>query len=169
MGDYKPADYVTYYFIDDGTIPNNAQLPLVLYPIALNNEQYPMDDRFLKEGWGDTWIGGVFSYHHFHSTAHEVLGVLSGEATIQFGGKKGKAIHVKAGDVVTIPAGVGHKCLDSTDEFRVVGAYPEGQKKDLREGKASERAKVLNNINHVSLPNTDPVFGKEGTLLTLWK
>ncbi|WP_237582647.1 cupin domain-containing protein [Pontibacillus yanchengensis] len=168
MGDYMPANYVTYYFHDDGTIPNNAQLPLVLYPSVLNNEQDSMDNRFLKEGWGDTWIGGVFDYHHFHSTAHEVLGVLSGAATIQFGGKKGESLHVNTGDVVIIPAGVGHKCLDATKDFRVVGAYPEGQKNDLRVGKASERSKVLNNIGHVSLPKTDPVFGKQGALLTLW-
>ncbi|MFC0522090.1 cupin domain-containing protein [Pontibacillus salicampi] len=158
----------TYYFQDDGVIPNNHQLPLVLYPGVLHNDKDDMNEVFLKKDWHDTWIGGVFDYHHFHSTAHEVLGVLSGEATVQFGGEHGKAVDIQAGDVVIIPAGVGHKRLHATSEFRVVGAYPEGQWKDIRTGEHSERPIVLDNIKRVSLPKTDPVYGEEGRLLDVW-
>src|SRR3712207_7593545 len=54
----------------------------------------------------------------FRSNAHEVLGVVSGSATIRFGGESGETFGVSAGDVVIIPAGVGHACINASDDFR---------------------------------------------------
>lgn len=161
-------DYQTYILKDDGEIPNNANLPLVIYPGILNKYMDQIDDMFLKKGWNGTWIGSVYEYHHYHSTAHEVLGVLSGHAIIQFGGKQGVTLEASEGDVIMIPAGVGHKKIESTQDFRVVGGYPQGQDKDHCVGNSSERPEVLENIKQVPLPNTDPVFGENGKLLDLW-
>jgi uncharacterized protein YjlB len=110
----------------------------------------------------------VFGYHHYHSTAHEVLGIFRGHATVQFGGEQGVVLSVEKGDVVIIPAGVAHKNLECSRDFRAVGAYPDGQRPDTRYGKPGERPQVDSNIAQVPLPQADPVFGKQGELMTQW-
>lgn len=160
-----------YFFEDDGRIPNNPTLPLLVYPQALDESaRSAADCRKLldRNGWGGSWVNGVFSYHHYHSTAHEVLCVVGG-ARIAFGGPQGTTLEVEAGDVVAIPAGVGHCNKGSSRGFSVVGAYPKGQENyDLRTGEEGERPKVLENIGGVALPETDPLFGRKGPLTQRW-
>jgi uncharacterized protein YjlB len=160
----------TYLFADDGRIPNNPTLPLLVYPQALRDADLvsALQARFTANGWGGIWVNGVYSYHHYHSTAHEVLGIARGTASIVFGGPQGRALDVSAGDVVVVPAGVGHCRVNASPDFRVVGAYPAGQTWDLRTGEPGERPHVLDNIRAVPLPRTDPVEGPNGPLLTLW-
>jgi uncharacterized protein YjlB len=161
----------TLYFDDDGHIPNNEALPLLRYPGVLPPDQHSADRvkaLFADNQWGGAWVDGVFSYHHYHSTAHEAMGVVSGAATIQFGGEHGKLVQVQAGDIVVIPAGVGHCKQGSSADFRVVGVYPHGQDWDLCTGKPEERPQVLENIRQVPPPQTDPVYGNQGPLLDTW-
>lgn len=160
-------------FEDDGAIPNNAALPLLVYRAAL---QLPAEDpaaafeaRFEENGWGRAWRNGIFPYPHYHSTAHEVLGVARGRAEVRFGGATGLATTVRAGDVVVIPAGVGHQNLGASDDFLVVGAYPPGPAWDLCYGRPEERPRVLQNIAAVPRPAADPVHGTAGPLLTRWR
>ena len=158
-----------YSFEDDGRIPNNLGLPLLVYPQALGGselESSQYKERLASNGWEGVWVNGVFSYHHYHSNAHEVLCVVEGEASIAFGGPEGEAVEVAAGDIVVIPAGVGHKKEVSSSSFAVIGAYPRGQENyDLRTGEEGERPEVLENIRNVSLPDADPLFGEEGPLV----
>lgn len=164
-------DVLTLKFEDDGRIPNNPDLPLVVYQDVLPDDDDMISacrSLFSRNGWGGIWVDGVFNYHHYHSTAHEVLGVVSGTAEIQFGGEGGQVISVRKKDVVIIPAGVGHCRISTSPHFQVVGAYPAGQDWDLRTGTPGERPEVLNNIRAVSRPESDPVFGSNGYLLELW-
>ncbi len=165
-------DVREYRFGDDGRIPNNPVLPLLVYPQVLAEDaREPSRCRELlsKNGWGGAWINGVFPYHHYHSTSHEVLCVVGGGARITFGGPEGETVEVQAGDVVVIPAGVGHRNEGSGSDFSVVGAYPRGQEDyDLRTGEEGERPEVLENIRDVPTPETDPLFGEEGPLLGHW-
>lgn len=157
-------------FDDDGVIPNN-RLPLLIYPQAVvTNKADPeaMEALLQAGGWPPRWRATVFTYHHFHSTAHEVLGVAAGSARIMFGGPQGDNVQVMAGDVVVIPAGVGHKRLSSSDDFLVVGGYPPGSDWDLLTGEAGERPAADENIVRVELPQSDPVFGINGPLLEIW-
>ena len=163
----------THKFEDDGRIPNNPELPLLMYPGALDGSD-DLDAQFralLEEnGWGGAWRNGVFPYHHYHSTSHEVLGVVAGGARLNFGGASGVTLEVGEGDVVVIPAGVGHKNEGSHAGFSVIGAYPRGQESyDLRTGEEGERPEVLENIRKVSLPEKDPVFGEDGPLTRNWR
>ncbi len=162
----------THIFEDDGRIPNNPELPLLVYQGALSGTDDP-DSAFramlAENGWGGAWRNGVFPYHHYHSTSHEVLGVVGGGATLTFGGPSGVTLDVDAGDVVVIPAGVGHKNEGSDTGFAVVGAYPRGQESyDLRTGEAGERPGVIENIHNVALPERNPVFGEDGPLVEHW-
>ena len=160
-----------HLFEDDGRIPNNSDLPLLLYPGALSaSDDLPSECEalFRENGWGGAWRNGIFAYHHYHSTAHEVLGIVRGTARLAFGGESGATVEVEAGDVAVIPAGVGHCNSGSSDDFLVVGAYPRGQSWDLRTGEPDERPEVLENIRKVPLPGADPVFGDEGSLAEHW-
>ncbi len=161
-----------YLLQDDGSMPNNPTLPLLVYSGVLQLKEDPTSDcraLFKRNHWGKSWISGVYSYHHYHSTAHEVLGVTRGTAVIQFGGEHGPMMRLKAGDVVVIPAGVGHCNRGASDDFRVVGAYPEGQDWDLRTGQPDERPQVIWNIENVPLPGYDPVYGSLGPLMQFWE
>ena len=151
----------------DGTFPNNRR-PLLLYPGAAPAEPSAIESLFERNGWPSAWRNGVYPYHHYHSTAHEALGVYSGSATIQFGGPQGAAEKVSAGDVAVIPAGVAHKCLQASPDFRVVGAYPEGQRPDMCYGRTEERPDADRRIAAVAEPAKDPVQGKGGALRRLW-
>src|SRR5205823_467966 len=91
------------------------------------------EELFADNGWLGSWRDGIFSYHHFHSTSHEVLGIVSGEAAVMLGGPSvGKQFEVRMGDVLVLPAGTGHCNAGSTDDLLVIGAYPDGMSWDLR-------------------------------------
>src|SRR5918999_6425889 len=105
-------------------IPNNPRFAVLLYRgiDAAAEGAGAVRALFAEHGWGGSWVDGVFDFHHFHSTSHEVLAVLAGSATLELGGPQGEAFDVSAGDVVVLPAGTGHRRADASRDFRVVGA-----------------------------------------------
>jgi len=156
---------------DDGIFPNN-KLPLLIYRNAVlvpeNDPPATFEKLFAGNGWHGSWRNGIYSYHHFHSRAHEVLGICRGSAKVQFGGEHGVIHEVQSGDVIIIPAGVAHKRLSSSGDLGVVGAYPEGQDWDMNYGRPGERPRADRNIAKVELPKMDPVYGADGPLLKKW-
>lgn len=155
-------------FADDGRIPNST-LPLLHYVRAVADPSAEAMEALLAgTGWPPRWQASIFTYHHYHSTAHEVLGVASGDAWVLMGGPKGRELRIRAGDVVVIPAGVGHCRLSSSSDFLVVGGYPPGADWDVLRGREGERPKADANIAAVPLPASDPVGGATGPLLDLW-
>ncbi|HET8725884.1 MAG TPA: cupin domain-containing protein [Alphaproteobacteria bacterium] len=168
----RPETVDLHRFDDDGRIPNNPVLPLVIYRHVLGPKgdlAAGFEEAFSANGWRGGWRNGIYRYHHYHSTAHEVLGIARGTARVRLGGERGATLTVEAGDVVVIPAGVGHKNLEASPDFLVVGAYPEGQEADLRTGEPGERPRVLENISRVPPPAADPVYGRGGPLTDHWR
>lgn len=163
----------SHIFEDDGRFPNNPGIPVLIYKGALR--LHPDDDAnaivelFKKNNWTNSWKDSVFDYDHYHSTAHEVLGVFCGMADIFLGGPEGTCVELVRGDVVIIPAGVAHKNLNGSSDFLCVGAYADGRDYDMNYGKEGERVSTLENIKHVPWPGRDPVYGSEGGLLEFWK
>jgi uncharacterized protein YjlB len=157
---------------DDGTFPNNA-LPAVLLCNAFAGETplNPADIErvFHTNGWVNSWRNGLYSYQHYHSTAHEALGIYSGWVKAQLGGPAGKIVTLRTGQVVILPAGVAHKNVEQSADFQVVGAYPIGQIPDMKYGKSGDRPLADKNIASVPLPLRDPVFGEEGPLIKEWQ
>jgi uncharacterized protein YjlB len=140
--------------------------------VIANNPRYPVliyrgvdvsDARGLlaENGWGGSWVDGVFDFHHFHSTSHEALAVVAGRATIELGGPQGRAFEVEAGDVLVLPAGTGHRRATERNGFTVVGAYPAGQEDyDLLRGDdPAEVEAARERIAALPAPPRDPVGG----------
>jgi len=136
-----------YFFADDGVVPNNPRLPLIVYRGALETDGDAAARcvaLFDRNGWTGAWKNGVYAHHHYHSSAHEVLGVAAGWVRVRLGGEGGQTVELRAGDVVVIPAGLAHK--------------NDGVSPDL-----------LPRIAAVPLPADDPVHGNSGPLIERWR
>ncbi|GGN93827.1 cupin domain-containing protein [Saccharibacillus kuerlensis] len=161
-------DPQSFFFEDDGIIPNNPKYPVLLYSGALKDKAEWTESILNGNGWRNSWENGVFNYHHYHSNAHEVLGVTHGTVLIQLGGENGRSFDLQAGDVIVLPAGTGHKRITASDDFRVVGAYPDGTDYNTRIENDGKREQSLGEIAEVPIPNTDPVYGDDGPLPKIW-
>jgi uncharacterized protein YjlB len=160
----------THVFEDDGAIPNSNLPVLVYHDVAeASGGAAECEKLFAANGWLGAWRDGIFPFHHFHSTAHEVLGIVSGSARVMLGGPGGREFEVGVGDVLVLPAGTGHCNQGASGDLLVVGAYPDGMSWDIRRGDPDEHDEVVENIRAVPLPNTDPVGGRDGRLVELWR
>jgi uncharacterized protein YjlB len=152
----------------------NSELPVLIYHKALklpsqkNKSSVIIRKIFARNGWSNAWRNGIYEFHHYHSNTHECMGIAMGNATVILGGPKGRKIKLVKGDVIILPAGVGHKCLNHSDDFQCVGAYPQGKDYDIHFGTLKELKKTLPNIKKLNKPAKDPVFGKEGFLKSFW-
>ena len=70
---------------------------------------------------------------------------------------------------MVIPAGVGQKCLSDSDDFTVVGAYPDGMEPNMNRVKKPGHSKADQNVDDVPRPQTDPLLGQQGGLCDIWK
>ena len=168
------TEIVQQVLTDDGVIPNNARLPLILYKGAVDVSGSDPDGAFEHvfhaNGWGNGWRGGViYSFHHYHAKAHEVVGIAKGSARLQFGGPAGPVFEVEAGDAALIPAGVGHCRLDDSPGLSVVAAYPPGQAPDMNRQGERDRAGIRTSIEAVERPASDPLMGGQGPAVSVWR
>ena len=87
---------ITHLLEADGNLPNNPDLPLVVYGQAFlfDEEGEPefIERKIIENTWGGNWRNGIYPVHHYHSIAHEVLGVYAGSARVQFGGESGPGL-----------------------------------------------------------------------------
>jgi uncharacterized protein YjlB len=151
-----PKETIRLTLKDDGVFPNNEKVPLVLHRQAVSTAggsaiARAMEAIFVENGWEPQWQGSLYDVHHYHATTHEAIGVVCGDATVQFGGAQGPEIRVSAGDAILIPAGVAH-CLKASMGFRVIGAYPPGCTPDMCVGAAGERPGTEDSIRQAPLP-----------------
>lgn len=174
MADPTAIQPETFMLADDGSIPNNPSLPLLVYRGGIDLAGTPdpaevIEAAFRRNGWGDMWRNGIYPFVHYHSMIHEVLGMARGGARVRFGGEQGVELDLRSGDVAVLPAGTGHQNLWATPDLLVVGAYPPEGRLDLCRGSRAEHARALKSIPRVPVPETDPVFGADGPLVTLWR
>ena len=168
----KPS---TFKLKDDGETPNNSKYPLVVYrsPVALDPKFDPaavFEVLFGANKWGDGWRSTMYGYNHFHTSTHECLGIARGTLTARFGGSSGRKIELRAGDVVIVPAGVGHKHIKQSKDLLIVGAYPANAGKyDEPRPSEVDHATAQMNVSKVKRPATDPIYGRRGPLFSVWR
>ncbi|MBS1617024.1 MAG: cupin domain-containing protein [Bacteroidetes bacterium] len=158
------------FFYDDGVVPNSKH-PVLLYRSAFEGQgdtaAHWLAERFDRHGWSRAWKNGIYPYHHYHSTAHEVLGIYGGNGTVQLGGEHGSAVELAAGDILILPAGTAHRCIRD-EQLQVVGAYADGREWDINRGEPEERPRADENIQSLPLPQLDPMHGRQG-LPNIWR
>jgi uncharacterized protein YjlB len=160
----SPCRPLRMKFRDDGYIPNNPKFPLLLFRKALrfNGKHDPaaVIEQVLSQWVGRRLENGIYDFVHYHSDIHEVLGIARGSGTLRLGGNKGRTVKVSAGDLIVVPAGVGHECLRASQTFLVVGAYPPTGTYDECRGSYRERNRTIASIRNVRAPTRHPLFGK---------
>ncbi|WP_413042676.1 cupin domain-containing protein [Pseudomonas sp. YJ42] len=158
-------------FSSDGRTPNSPH-PVLIYrqlPLAGGDYADAFENLFGSHLWSAQWRAGVYDYHHFHSTAHEVLGVSRGSARLMLGGEQGQEVAVQAGDALVLPAGTGHCQLSASDDFEVVGGYPVEQQYDLLRPDEASHDEAQARALKVGVPVSDPIAGTQGALVDLWR
>jgi uncharacterized protein YjlB len=152
------------YFARGSDVPNSTLPALLFRSVVAPNaggKSQSFRQAFRKNGWTGLWTDTIYDYTHFHSNAHEVLGIAEGKVTVKLGGEDGRLFRLKAGDMLVLPAGMAHRRVGGDDGLKVIGAYPPGQSHfDMkRRGRA---------VPAVPLPSTDPFYGEDGPLVHLW-
>jgi len=160
----------TIHLQANGWMPNNPKLPVLFYKAALDTKggaASKCEALFTRNGWPPQWRNGVYTFHHYHSTTHEVLGFTRGEARLVLGGEGGREFHIRAGDVLLLPTGTGHCELTCSPDFQVIGAYPPGCHWDIC--RAAPDTAALERMATMALPASDPVHGTHGPLTLHWR
>jgi len=96
-----------------------------------------------------------------------VLCIASGSAKCCFGGEQNEGRIepvLEKGDVVIMPAGVGHRLLEDYGSFQMVGSYPKGKSWDMCYGKTGEDEQVKQ-IETLGWFKRDPIYGDDGPSL----
>jgi len=166
------SDIIVRQFDENDQFPNNAELPLVIITSVLGEGAVTAEKferLFTQDGRPAAWRNGLYNFHHYHSTAHEVFGGYSGWVQACFGGPGGEVLKAKAGDMIVIPAAVSHCDVGQSKDFRVVGGYPAGQQWDMMYGKEGERPAVDEAIKQVRRVIADPALGPTGPLMRFWR
>ncbi|WP_240738242.1 cupin domain-containing protein [Deinococcus fonticola] len=141
-----------------GGIPNNPRLPVLIYWRALKVKTAAQAEAALaSQGWTNSWQNGIYSFHHYHSTAHEVLVVVRGQTRVTLGGEGGPQVQLQAGDVVLLPAGTGHRNDGSSPDLLVVGAYAGGRDWDVCRPEETDMAAAQRRIAAVPDWEQEPV------------
>ena len=165
------AEAETIQLSRNGWVPNNEDLPVLLYREAIvpghRRSTDTFEAAFQRNGWPPEWRSGIYDFHHYHSTAHEVLGFAAGWGKLMLGGEAGQVVTVHAGDVAVLPTGTGHREIEASPDFLVVGAYPPNQEWDLCRSAPSPEA--IARMRRLHFPAWDPVTGKNGSLPRLWR
>jgi uncharacterized protein YjlB len=85
-----------------------------------------------------------------------------------FGGEENEGrveTEVKEGDVMIMPAGVGHRLLeDISGNFEMVGSYPKGKSWDMCYGTKEDEEK-FSTIAGLGWFEQDPLYGQDGPAL----
>ncbi len=159
-----------YLFHEDGCILNSPLPALVYRDIFAMSDDLPerIEAQFARHGWTEGWRGGLFSDTRFHSSAHAALGVARGKLKLRLGGDHGASVDLNVGDVVILPAGLGHRCENASEGLLLVGASPRGCRRDFCKGEPAMRAEVCARIAAVPHPSQDPVAGATGPLMKIW-
>lgn len=171
FGQRNPEDPEILQFSRNAWVPNNDRLPVLIYRNVFDDSRLDaaahFEQAFQRNGWSPQWRNGIYNFHHYHSTAHEVLGIAAGQGRVVLGGPGGHEMTLKAGDVIVLPTGTGHCAVQTSADFLVVGAYPPRQSWDICRSAPSQKERER--MRTLPFPASDPLTGTTGALTRLWR
>lgn len=149
----------------------NSTLPLLFWKKRLADcpDGEGVCALYRQNGWQGTWVSTVYPFWHFHTRGHEVLTCVSGSARIGLGGDAGIVAEIGVGDVTIIPAGVGHKRLQSSRDFAMAGGYPPAQEGNILRPGEIDISKAVTEISRLALPARDPISGGGDGVVAVWR
>jgi len=154
-------------------LPNTSiqKKPLLIYHSVFQDASASQIESHLNSVGvvSPQWRYTMYSTTHFHSNTHEILAIASGAAKLCLGGEENQdriEPVVEKGDMIVLPAGVGHRLLEDKGGFQMVGSYPVGNSWDMCYGHAGEEEKVKG-IEKLGWFKRDPVYGDEGPVLNV--
>lgn len=159
-----------YFFEGNGRVPN-SRLPLLIYRNLIRWDAPTMEAIMRKNQWAPSWHAhhGMWPRHHFHCESHEIICVRNGVHTAKFGGHDGISGEVRKGDVIVIPAGVGHCGLQISEDLDLTGGFPAGYGiVDFRMGFPEEYIELCERAREIPVFGYDPFFGPRGPLVQIW-
>lgn len=159
-----------YFFEGNGRVPN-SRLPLLIYRNVIQWDVLEMEAIMRQNHWYPDWRAheGMWPHHHFHAESHEIICVTRGAHVGKFGGHDGVYAKLTQGDVVVIPAGVGHCGIQISDDLDLTGGNNAGHSVvDFRMGYPEEYAEVSARAREIPVSNYDPFFGAGGPLARIW-
>lgn len=160
-----------FFFEGNGRVPN-SRLPLLIYRNVIRWDVTTMEAIMRQNKWVTSWHAhdGMWPRHHFHCEAHEFICVTKGAHLGKFGGHNGKKSQLNAGDVIVIPAGVGHCGLEISDDLDLTGGFHDGfGVVDFRMGFPEEYAELRARARQIPVLDYDPFFGVDGPLAQIWR
>lgn len=160
------------FFKDDGITPN-SKLPVIVYRDVLKSVEMKSGTSiravFESNNWSNNWADIIMTKNHYHSTTHEVIGINKGQVSLKIGGKYGSIVSIKTGDVILIPAGVGHYSLSNEIFYEAIGGYPNGAEWDMIFDEKDKHVAAVERIRQIPIPKKNPIFGLSGLLFKYWK
>ena len=124
---------------------------------------------FDRNGWTGAWKNGVYARHHYHRSAHEVLGVAAGWVRVRLGGEDGQTVELRA--ATTLGKLRATSRPEPADAFVIAVPTPfnvdRSPNLDYIDAAADAIAPVLASGNVVILESTSPVGATEGLVARL--
>ncbi|WPG98621.1 Hypothetical protein R9X50_00141400 [Acrodontium crateriforme] len=168
------------YWTPPSVYAPNSLLPVLVYRNVVPADQGQDAIQKLIEAnhWEKRGVWGHIAHAHYHSLTAECYAPISGSTKCLYGASKyddesqGVRFEMKVGDIAVHPAGVAHCNLESTEDYRYFGLYPEGSSKAdsvYTRLEGPQFAAKVNNARTCPIPEWDPIEGKNGPLPRIWR
>ncbi|KAB2576678.1 putative cupin domain protein [Lasiodiplodia theobromae] len=179
MADAPAAHEPEFHRFEPTSDTPNSVMPVLVYRNAFSTTMPIGEVRNIlhTNRWLPDPIAETNKTPLFQSTTHELHAVVRGRCQLlvggtQYGPPPGMMIYLSAGDMVVYPAGVSH-CVVNSENFEFITFRPErSNKRDNVEPRAfspKEMKGLQKNISKVVCPKYDPLAGKEGPLVEIWR
>ncbi|KAL0258959.1 hypothetical protein SLS55_006464 [Diplodia seriata] len=178
MADSLPQEPEFYRFEPTSDSPNNV-MPVLVYRSAFSTTMAIGELRNIiqRNRWHPDGHNEVNKTPIFNSTMHEMHAIVRGRCQLlvggtQYGPPPGMMVYLSAGDIIVYPAGVSH-CVVNAENYEYVSFLPEKSGKrdncEPRAFNAKEMKQIQKNISKVACPKHDPLGGKDGPLVEIWR
>jgi uncharacterized protein YjlB len=118
------------FFENPADVPNSRLTVLIFRSVLVPGIPAKPDlfrKRFRKAGGAVCGQTRSSITRIFIRTRMKFWEFIEGKVTVRLGGEQGRLFRLKAGDMLLLPPGVGHRRVGDDKGLKLIGAYPRGQ------------------------------------------